>query len=89
MARKVALSLESPANRRARGHKMFMKRKMKSEHWASGIPGVGPQQPGSEPACFLNGDAPPAPGTATALTSLHAPEVCRLREKFVTILTNI
>jgi uncharacterized membrane protein (UPF0136 family) len=35
MARKVALSLESPANQLARGHKMFMKRKQKAYKWVA------------------------------------------------------
>lgn len=33
MARSVALSLTSPANKKARGHRMFVKRQMKSEKW--------------------------------------------------------
>jgi hypothetical protein len=36
MARKVALSLESPANKKARGHKMFIKRKQKAYRWVAG-----------------------------------------------------
>ncbi len=36
MARKVALSLMSPANKKARGHKMFMKRLKKSSRWEAG-----------------------------------------------------
>jgi hypothetical protein len=37
MARKVALSLISPANKNARGHKMFLKRKQKSRKWTTGM----------------------------------------------------
>eukprot|EP00918_Siedleckia_nematoides_P080813 GHVU01177284.1.p1 GENE.GHVU01177284.1~~GHVU01177284.1.p1 ORF type:complete len:849 (+),score=117.59 GHVU01177284.1:190-2736(+) len=40
MARKVAFSLESPANQAARGHNMFMKRKMKADRWTTVEPGV-------------------------------------------------
>ena len=36
MARKVAQSLEDANNRAARGHNMYMKRKQKSEKWATG-----------------------------------------------------
>ena len=32
----MALSLEAPANQRARGHKMFMKRKEKAHRWVAG-----------------------------------------------------
>ncbi|KAK2176807.1 hypothetical protein NP493_639g02005 [Ridgeia piscesae] len=35
MARKVALSLMSPANVTARGHKMFIKRRQKSQKWTT------------------------------------------------------
>lgn len=37
MARKVALSLTSPANKRARGHQMFNKRREKSDTWSAGM----------------------------------------------------
>ena len=40
MARKVALSLESPANKKARGHKMFIKRKQKAYRWVAGADGM-------------------------------------------------
>jgi hypothetical protein len=40
MARKVALSLEAPANRAARGHTMFIKRKQKADRWTTVEPGV-------------------------------------------------
>ena len=43
MARKVALSLMSPANKKARGHKMFMKRLHKSSRWVAGV-GEHPEQ---------------------------------------------
>ena len=36
MARKVALSLMAPQNKEARGHKMFMKRRKKSDRWVAG-----------------------------------------------------
>ncbi len=35
MARRVAMSLTAPANKQARGHRMFMKRLMKSEKWST------------------------------------------------------
>lgn len=46
MARKVALSLIAPANRNARGHRMFVKRKQKAIKWTTGM----------EPSelCFFN-----------------------------------
>ena len=36
MARQVALSLLAPANKKARGHQMFIKRRQKSERWVAG-----------------------------------------------------
>ncbi len=45
MARKVAMSLMSPANKKARGHKMFMKRVKKSSRWVAGADGQ-PEQVG-------------------------------------------
>ena len=35
MAQKVAMSLIAPANKNARGHKMFLKRKQKSTKWST------------------------------------------------------
>ena len=39
MARRVAMSLMSPANKKARGHKMFMRRLKKSSRWVAGFGG--------------------------------------------------
>jgi len=42
MARKVALSLTSPANKRARGHQMFNKRRERADTWIAGT-GMDPE----------------------------------------------